>query len=549
MSPVDAAPAPPNVLHAPELLRRVALETHRIQPVGVSPLGERAVLVDLGNLWVGIFTLKATGNGRASLGATYGEHRAEALQTVPPTTHWYTGQRDAWKPGGTTRLVSAARRACRFVQLTWETGCEPDLDSILLEANLHPSRPVGTFSTPDPVLNRLWEMSSRTTHLCMQDYYEDGVKRDGLLWIGDCRVQYLCNIASVGDHSLMRRSLLMIAASQREDGALPAAAAKGGGHRHEAAGYHGPDRIDCMPGIPRFPSTWILLNYCADFLSSVFEYTRHSGDLGILPVLADTVRRLVDYLDTVDPSTLRPFHDYFTDNGITDNGTMLSRPDALLSQLVWALRDTASMANLAGDADLARRAQAQLERRAAEWAACSSRWDCWHQAFLAYLAGLVDAERLERAVLDPTLKTPATAYMWYWACEALFRAGKTALALDVFRRAWGRLPELGLDTCPETLWEDVSRYFKPGSALSYCHGWSAAANALFPAHLAGIQPLEHGWKAVRISPNPAGLPWIRTRIPTPLGPLFLHVDTAARSLSVIQPPGMRIAIDRTWTRI
>ena len=44
---------------------------------------------------------------------------------------------------------------------------------------------LGTFSCSDALLNDAWAISRRTLKLCMQGFYEDGVKRDGMLIMVD----------------------------------------------------------------------------------------------------------------------------------------------------------------------------------------------------------------------------------------------------------------------------------------------------------------------------------------------------------------------------
>ena len=140
----------------------------------------------------------------------------------------------------------------------------------------------------------------------MQQFYEDGVERM-LLWLGDFRVEYLCNVAAFGDADLARKCLFMIAASQAEDGAIPAAAAHGGGHQH-------PANVEYMPSIP-FSSVadWFLLNYDADFISTVKEYIWHSGDRAILEDLWPCLKRLVTFLSSFELDRARAFDEYITD--------------------------------------------------------------------------------------------------------------------------------------------------------------------------------------------------------------------------------------------
>ena len=43
----------------------------------------------------------------------------------------------------------------------------------------------GSFSSSDPLINRIWDVGAYTVHLNMQEYIWDGIKRDRLVWVGD----------------------------------------------------------------------------------------------------------------------------------------------------------------------------------------------------------------------------------------------------------------------------------------------------------------------------------------------------------------------------
>jgi hypothetical protein len=129
----------------------------------------------------------------------------------------------------------------------------------------------------------------------MQDFYEDGVKRDGLLWLGDYRVTFLSAYYLTGDVSLARKSLLMIRDSQYECGAIPACAARGGGEQH-----HRDDGISYMPRIPGDgQNKWIILNYMCDYIRGIEEYVRMTGDDSILPEVMESAEKAAKYLLTL----------------------------------------------------------------------------------------------------------------------------------------------------------------------------------------------------------------------------------------------------------
>lgn len=170
------------------------------------------LLFDFHEPLVGLLSFDLPAGAPGTLEASYGEVVGEVASGEKPSTHWYTGQRDAWElPAGPVKPRSRGRRAFRYLRLS---GTERFPENFRLHGDdAHPVIERDAFRGNDPLLRAIWDISTRTTRLCMRRYYEDGVKRDGLLWVGDCRVQYLCNLGPFGDHELMRRSLRMIAAS------------------------------------------------------------------------------------------------------------------------------------------------------------------------------------------------------------------------------------------------------------------------------------------------------------------------------------------------
>ena len=62
----------------------------------------------------------------------------------------------------------------------------------------------------------------RTLRNCMQDFFEDGPKRDRRLWLGDLRLQALTNSVTYRHFDLVKRCLYLFAATADRDGRIAA---------------------------------------------------------------------------------------------------------------------------------------------------------------------------------------------------------------------------------------------------------------------------------------------------------------------------------------
>jgi len=65
---------------------------------------------------------------------------------------------------------------------------------------------------------RIDQVSLRTLRNCMQDFFEDGPKRDRRLWLGDLRLQALTNSVTYRNFDLVKRCLYLFAGTANEQG-------------------------------------------------------------------------------------------------------------------------------------------------------------------------------------------------------------------------------------------------------------------------------------------------------------------------------------------
>ena len=511
--------------------------------------GESYVLLDYDCEIVGCITAEIICEEDTHIRLDYEEEASLALRRDPLACSWYRLVTDEYDlPKGKHTIVSKGRRGFRFVSFSVQSNSDVIIRNVCAENGIYPAAQRGIFRCSDERLNRIWDISAATARACMQNFYEDGVKRDGLLWVGDYRVTFLSAYYLTGDAALAKKSLLMIRDSRYECGAIPACSARGG------AVQHGKDAaIAYMPGIPGDgQNRWIILNYMCDYIIAIEEYLRMTGDLSILsellPSAFDAAKFLLTLIDLETPGTWY-IDDYAAnrdDKGfnytILTDCTMnpkncFSSKGALLLELLASFQSLCRMAEKAGDSDGMEWAKAQ-EIRLDEHITAHY-YDAVHEQYLdrkkqrffdisqypapyAVLAGKEDKIGMERAL---RAVMPALGFSMAWRVEAAFQKGYVKEALNDVRSAWGKM----LDADSRTCWErldvpemNATHYY---DALgSFCHGWTSSPAWQLPAWIVGIRPEEDGFRKITVSPNLDLLDFAEASVPTPHGDITARVE-------------------------
>jgi len=517
--------------------------------------GASQLIIDFGKELVGSIYVQAEALQKTSVIIYYGEDITEAMRRKEFGGEWYRLPKDELElEGGPCTLKNKARRAFRYVHLFIPEG-KGSLAVERVTATLvhYPVERRGRFSSSDPLLNRIWQAAEYTTLLCMQQFYEDGIKRDGCLWIGDYRVQYLCNALSFGDAALARKSLFMIASTQMENGSFPACAAAAGGHQH-------PFNIDYMPTLPQALCGWGLVNYSADVIGCVREYHDHTGDLQTVRDLWPSIIRLLPYLFNMrmdDPDLSGQF---LTDCPTYNEGFWRSM-GTLAMQLYAAVRDALELSRRVGDSSIRSQCDRFLQKHKeitmsmfysptreiffdqADPAAGTS----LHVNALSIVSGMIadttQARKLmERLSAESNVRRPCAGFMEFWMLMGKFLAGMGREALNDAREYWGYMLEHDAttfwDLCDPSVPEGIDHSL-PEHALSQCHGWSAGPCYLFPAFVLGLRPAEPGFGRVTVAPQLADLEWAEGVVPTPRGDIFIHWEASPQIHGyVILPKGV-----------
>jgi hypothetical protein len=213
---------------------------------------------------------------------------------------------------------------------------------------------------------------------------------------------------------------------------------------------------------------------------------------------------------------------------------------------VLGLEAGAELAQALGEGELATRCRdgtARLRRHVPEVPGSKQA-----NALLA-LSGVRDAGAVNREVLAQDPLHGISTFYGYYVLEARARAGDHAACLEVIRRFWGAMLDLGATT----FWEDFNLDWTPnacgidrlvpagmkdihgdfgdycykGFRHSLCHGWASGPTAWLSEHVLGISPAAPGFAQVRIRPHLGDLAWAEGAFPTPHGDIRVRHERRA----------------------
>ncbi|MBX3751345.1 MAG: hypothetical protein KF897_14780 [Opitutaceae bacterium] len=554
--------APLALVHTPRAPVAIAHSRHVADPSACLRGGEThleagsCLVLDFGEELVGVLELAVMVHAATKVELIEGEDLEEAMlrQDPFPPDHWYHQPRDLLQlDRGTQTARNQGRRAFRFVQVIVHGPGRVTLRSARTILEHAPVTDRGRFRCSDSLLNDAWAISQRTIRLCMQAFYEDGIKRDGMLWIGDYRVEFLCAQYLFADADLARRCLRMFAQCRHPDGSLSAVALHAGGHLYPRISYQGD--LSKPGGLHE----WVLDNYCADFVSGLWEYVLHTGDADLARELADVTRGVIEFLARVDLAKTVPGRTFITDNQPETKDWWGSRA-ALGYQLAACFDDAARLWRHLGDHAAAAHCEALRAKRLVETKAMfgepargeirddlpAASTRSWHAHAAAYLAGALPAEALRalhpRLAADPAVRRPMAGFMEFYLLDAWLRAGLVREALDEMRSYYGQMLRSGATTT----WELVDRR-EPGidhiqpAGRSHCHGWSAGPAHHLPARILGVTPRSPGYRTVDIRPALGDLRWAEGEIPTPQGNIHVSVQSPLTG-RIVLPPGIEATL-------
>ena len=390
----------------------------------------------------------------------------------------------------------------------------------------------GTFTSSDPLVNRIWETAAYTMRLCLQNgYLWDGIKRDRLVWIGDLYPETRASHCLFGDTPEVRNSLDFA----REETTLP--------------GW--------MDNFPSYSLWWIMILHS--------EYGR-SGDAAYLRENIPYLRGMLSQIsacvtaegETAYPQNFIDWPTYCEKGGSAEDIYDLKAGMHALTVLAMRcakqlLEETGEDTALCNDI---------LRRLSLKKFSVNSRKQI---AAMRVWAGDKTPEN-EKLLLSGGAKGFST-FMMYELLSGIAAYGRYAEALSLCKEYYGKMLELGatsfwedfdiswaddlcrIDEIPKAGQKDIGDYGDfcyIGYRHSLCHAWSAGVIPYLTETILGIRA-EKGCAKITVQPHLSGLSWARGTFPTPYGIVavehVLQADGTVKT-SVQAPAGVEVTVEK-----
>ncbi len=378
---------------------------------------------------------------------------------------------------------------------------------------------VGSFACDDEFFNTFWKKAMRTLYVNMRDTYFDCPERERAQWWGDAVILMGQTFYFMSDksHAIMLKGIKELVNWRKND-----------------VVFHAP-----IPGM-------YMSELPGQMLASVgkygfWNYYMNTGDVDTVRFVYPAVK---DYLalwkfeDTGLPK-LRKGEWTWGDWGKNKDITLIYAAFYSL-----ALESASNMAKALGKADEAAEFD-KLRQRVKEGFNCY--WDgkayrhSSHKELtddrvqaLAVLAGIADESKYPAILKFLNENRHASPYMEKYVMEAYFKMGAGA---DGVRRVKDRYARMINDKECTTLYEGWEIGGSGGGSVN--HAWSGGPITVLSQYMMGLYPLEPGWKAFLVEPQPASFKKASIKTPTPQGMVsvsFEESDTTFE-LSVGVPEG------------
>jgi hypothetical protein len=531
---------------------------HFQAPQNIPPSAHLHLILDRKTLTTAYPRLVVSGGKGSKIRLTYSEALYDnKQQKADRDSLEYTGENgiqhsrqalgltDSFLPdGGAHRVFEPLWwRTWRYLDLDIETADEPlTLESLTASFTAYPFEQKASFHSPDPDLDKIWEISWRTARLDAHETYMDTPYYEQLQYIGDTRIQMLISYTVAGDDRLARQAIEAFDQSRIPSGLTQS--------RYPTSLYQ---------SIPTFSLIYIGL---------LHDYWMYRPDPdGLVRSKLNAVRAILDwYAQYREPAGLLhktpgwSFVDWVTGKG--EIPTYDSSGVSCVTSLHYlgSLDQAADLEIALGDPMLGQRDRNQAQSLRTEIARA-----CWStpRGLLADTPALKDfsqqanilavlydviprndqADVLQRLLTIDPGTTPdgvlsASYYFRFYLARALDHAEQAqqpgnsphAGIADQYLASiapWRKLLPLHFSTWPET----------PGETRSDSHAWSAHPIYDLLTLVAGIEPASPGFATVRIAPHLGDLPSLTAQFPHPQGLIAVdyHRNGSALDATITLP--------------
>ena len=385
----------------------------------------------------------------------------------------------------------------------------------------------GSFKSSNARLDSIWLTGAYTTHLNMQEYLWDGIKRDRLVWLGDFHPELATITKVFGYNEVVPRSLDLAC----EQYPLP----------------------NWMNGMSSYSMWYLIIHH---------DWYMQNADIDFLKKHKDYIVGLIDLINSKigedgseDLSRFR-----FLDWPSTPNKEGVEAGYRAL--MVWSLKDASVLCDILGEMEAKAQCFVAIEKLNKT---IKNHNNLKQAAALMAVAGILDPLKACNEVVAVDGAKRFSTFYGLYMLDALSMAGKYDMALEIISDYWGGMLDMGATS----FWEDFNiewmensarldeftpegmndihgsfgAYCYPSYRHSLCHGWSSGVTAWLTENVLGITINEAGCKTLKIEPHLGNLKWVEGTFPTPVGIVKVkHTRLANGEIETVvdAPEGIKI---------
>lgn len=388
----------------------------------------------------------------------------------------------------------------------------------------------GSFECNDPFFNKLWEKAARTLYVTMRDTYMDCPDRERAQWWGDEvneSGESFYALSRSAD-ALMRKGMYELIAWQRPDSTIYAPVPSSNYENHElpgqmlaSVGYYGfynyylntgdlKPIADLYPGVKKYMAIWKQLPD-----GTIEERTGgwHWGDWG----------------ENIDKAALYNAFYYLAQKGQREMALALGLQqeadsiEASMAALKKGFNDVFWTGNAYRHPDYSGLTDDRVQG-------------------LAIVAGLVDPDKYDAIFQTIKESEHASPYMEKYVEEGLILMGQPEYALERMKKRFGLMVN---DDYHTTLYEGWGEGWADFGGGTTNHAWSGGGLTLLSQYIAGISPVDPGYSTFKVSPQLAGLEYVKATVPTVKGDIRISAKESDGELSftLTAPEGTTGIID------
>ncbi len=439
---------------------------------------------------------------------------------------------------GVNTFTSLKRRSGRYVFMTLRNQTTPvQIRRFQLIESTYPVNYAGSFTCSDARLDKIWDISTRTLKLCMEDTFTDCPLYEQTHWVGDARNESLLAYGVFGATDIARRCINITAQSLE---------------RYPIAGCQTPSGWDCL--LPAWSFLWGI---------STWDYYYATGDKAYLKdIYPAVIKNLKGAEQMVNDRNLfsGQFWNLFDWSGIDQN------PKAVLHNsmfMVGAIDAALKEADALGDTTHVAWLKALRTRLVKGvnvlWDAQKNSYPdsirddnsispsiCQHTSFLSILYDVIEKENVQAAVKNLTnppekMVRIGSPFAMLYLYEAYEKLGMEDEIIKEIYRNYLPMVESGATT----VWESFPTGTTGSGGFptrSHCHAWSSAPTRFLNRIILGVKETAPGSTSVSISPRLNGLTWARGTTTTVRGPVSVSwkVDNQKLDVRYTAPEGTKV---------